>query len=134
MTTEPDNLATARCYLQAIEAGATGDDLASFYTPDAVQEEFPNRLNPRGRRRGLDGILEGAQRGQQLLSGQRYEVLRALASGDSVALEVLWVATLAIAIADLPAGFEMRAHFAMFIDFRDGKIAAQRNYDCFDPW
>jgi ketosteroid isomerase-like protein len=32
------------------------------------------------------------------------------------------------------AGAEMRAHSAMFIEFRDGKIVAQRNYDRFQPW
>jgi ketosteroid isomerase-like protein len=31
-------------------------------------------------------------------------------------------------------GDVMRAHFATFIEFRDGKIVAQRNYDCFEPW
>ena len=26
------------------------------------------------------------------------------------------------------------ARFAIFLDFRDGRIVRQRNYDCFDPW
>jgi hypothetical protein len=26
-----------------------------------------------------------------------------------------------------------RASFAVFLECHDGKIAAQRNYDCFDP-
>jgi len=30
------------------------------------------------------------------------------------------------------AGSEMHAHFAVFLDFRDGKIARQRSCDCFD--
>jgi len=41
---------------------------------------------------------------------------------------------LAVPLATLPAGSQMRAHFAMFLDFEDGKITSQRNYDCFDPW
>jgi ketosteroid isomerase-like protein len=49
-------------------------------------------------------------------------------------LEVIWTGTLAVPMATLAAGAEMRAHFAVFLDFRDGKIAAQHNYDCFDPW
>jgi len=28
----------------------------------------------------------------------------------------------------------MRAHSAMFFEFRDGKIASQKNYDCFKAW
>jgi ketosteroid isomerase-like protein len=32
------------------------------------------------------------------------------------------------------SGAEMRAHSAMFIEFRVGKIVAQRNYDWFEPW
>lgn len=46
-----DNLAIARSYLEAIERGATGDELADFFTGDAVQEEFSNRLSPQGARR-----------------------------------------------------------------------------------
>lgn len=34
----------------------------------------------------------------------------------------------------LAAGDEMRAHFAMFLDFEDGLIRGQRNYDCFEPF
>jgi hypothetical protein len=33
-----------------------------------------------------------------------------------------------------PAGSVMRARFAQFFELRDGKIAKQRNYDCFYPW
>jgi ketosteroid isomerase-like protein len=28
----------------------------------------------------------------------------------------------------------MRAHIAAFLEFRDGKIVAQRNYDCYEPF
>ena len=31
-------------------------------------------------------------------------------------------------------GTTMRARFAIFFEFRNGQIARQRNYDCFDPW
>ena len=41
---------------------------------------------------------------------------------------------LAIPLGTLPAGGEMRARFAVFLQFRDGKIVSQRNYDCFEPW
>ena len=134
MAPQPDNIALARRYLQAIESGSTGADLASFFTSDVVQEEFPNRLVAQGARRDLNAVLEGAARGQQVIARQRYEVRNALATGDQVALEVVWTATLAVPVGSLPAGGEMRAHFAVFLEFRDGQIAAQRNYDCFDPF
>jgi ketosteroid isomerase-like protein len=51
-----------------------------------------------------------------------------------MAIEVQWTGTLAVALGTLPAGGEMRARFAMFLELRDGKIARQRNYDCFEPW
>ena len=134
MGTGSDNLALARSYLEAIERGATGDELADFFTDDVVQEEFPNRLTPQGARRGLAEILEGAERGQKVMRKQRFELLHALAEGDHVALEVRWTGTLAIPLGSLPAGGEMRARFGVFLDFRDGRIHRQRNYDCFDPW
>ncbi len=63
-----------------------------------------------------------------------YEIKNAVVSGDSVAVEVLWTGTLAIAFGTLTAGSQMRAHSAMFFEFKDGRIASQRNYDCFEPW
>ncbi len=59
---------------------------------------------------------------------------QAVAEGDRVAMEVRWTGTLAVAMGSLPAGGTMRAHFGVFLYFRDGKIAGQRNYDCFEPW
>ena len=130
----PTHLDFIRRYLTAIEQGATGDALAAFYTPDAVQEEFPNRLMPNGARRDLAAILEGAVRGQKVLTAQTYEIVSAVESGDRVALELIWTGTLAVPIGSLPAGGQMRAHFAVFVDMREGRIASQRNYDCFDAF
>src|SRR4051812_49269709 len=134
MTVEEENLAAARRYLTAVESGATGDALAAFYAADVVQEELPNRLTPHGARRDLRAILGAADRGAQVMAAQRYEIDTALASGDSVALEVRWTGTLAVPVGSLPAGGEMRARFAVFLEFRNGQIVAQRNYDCFEPF
>ncbi|GLC24697.1 nuclear transport factor 2 family protein [Roseisolibacter agri] len=128
------NLEAARRYLAAIEGGATGAALAAFYTPDVEQVEYPNRLLPMGATRDLAALLDGAVRGQQVVRAQRYEVRAAHASGDHVVLELLWVATLARSIGMLLPGHEMRAHFAVVLEYRDGRIARQRNYDCFEPF
>jgi hypothetical protein len=57
-----------------------------------------------------------------------------MVQGNRVALETLWVGVLAVPFGALPAGGEMRAHFAMFIEFDGDRIRAQRNYDCFEPF
>ena len=133
-TLEADNLARARRYIQDIERGLTWAALAAYFAPGVIQEEFPNRLVPQGARRDLAAILEGAERGQQVMRAQRYDILNAIADGDYVALEVAWTGTLAIPVGTLAAGGEMRARFAVFLQFGDGKIVRQRNYDCFEPW
>jgi len=128
------NLKTAQQYLAALEQRVDRNTLAGFFAPDVVQEEFPNRLMPTGARRDLTAILDGHERGQELMSGQRFEIKGALVSDNLVALEVLWTGTLAVALGSLPEGGQMRAHFAVFLEFRDGKIVTQRNYDCFEAW
>jgi ketosteroid isomerase-like protein len=128
------NVDVVRKYLAAIESGATGPALAAFFTDDAVAEELPNRLVPNGARRDLKAILAAAEAGQRVLESQRYEIRSVLATANRIALEVRWVGILAVPLAGIAAGGEMRAQFAMFLELRDGKIAVQRNYDCFDPW
>lgn len=134
MPFDPENLDRARRYLEAIEAGATGDELGCFFAPDVVQEEFPNRFVPQGARRDLLAILDAAARGRAAMSSQSYRILHAVGDGNELALEIEWEGTLAIPIGQLPAGEKMRARFAVFLQYRDGKIVAQRNYDCFEPW
>ena len=128
------NIDAARRYLAAIEAGATGPALAQYFATDIEFVGMPNRLAPQGVRQDLAGMLAASERGQQVIARQTYEVRSVLAGGERVALEVEWSGTLKVPLGTLPAGGVMRAHFAMFLDFRDGKIAAQRNYDCFEPF
>jgi ketosteroid isomerase-like protein len=136
---ERANLERARRYLAAIEATSNESESARagaepFFAPDVVQQEFPNRLVPNGATRDLAALREGAERGRKVLRSQRYEVRWAYASGDTVILETLWVGTLAVPIGTLAAGGEMRAHFAVVLEFREGLIVRQRNYDCFEPF
>ncbi|MFH8610571.1 nuclear transport factor 2 family protein [Streptomyces sp. NPDC018029] len=126
------NIETALRYHQAVSQGATGEELARFFHEEVVQQEFPNSLFPDGVRRDLATVLKDSERGQQVISQQRFEVHNTVAANDVVALEVTWTGTLAVPLGDLPAGHELRAHIAVFLEFRDGKIHAQRNYDCYE--
>jgi ketosteroid isomerase-like protein len=128
------NLERARAYLRAIENRVSEEELASFFSPDVVVEQFPNRLVPKIVKSGLADIKRESAKGKKSVSGQTYTVRNAVASGDWVALHVDWEGVLAIPVASLEAGAAMRAYFAMFLHFRDGKIVHQSNYDCFEPW
>lgn len=123
-----------RQYFAALEQGATGDALAAFYDPDVVQEEFPNRLLPNGARRDLAEILAAADRGQAVIHDHRYELLSVVVDGDRVAVEFVWSGVLVVDAGSLAAGTTLRGRFASFLEFRDGRVIAQRSYDCFDPW
>ena len=131
---ESPALAFIRSYLEALESGMLGDELARFFNPDAEQVELPNKLNPNGGRSDLQTLLKRAQQGQGLLQSQKYEVQSFVEQEGRVAVEAKWSAVLAVPLGPLPAGHSMRAHFAMFFEFRNGRISAQRNYDCFEPW
>ena len=120
--------------MAAIEAGASFDELSEFFTPDVLQEEFPNRLSPAGARRDLAALREASEKGRKVMTAQRYEIVSAVVQGDSVALEVRWSGTLAAPFDTIPPGGEMRARFGVFLEFRGGRIARQRNYDCIEPW
>jgi len=132
--TTTDNLAIARKYLEALEHGAEGGTLADFFTKDVVQEEFPNRLSPIGAHRDLKALLDSAKKGKKVMRAQKFDVVNSIVDGDNVALEVFWSGYLAVPVDTLPADSEMRAHISIWLEFKDGKIANQRNYDCFDPW
>lgn len=121
-------------YFAALERNVTGDALAALYHPDVVQEEFPNRLMPNGARRDLAGILVAAERGQNVIREHRYEILSIVVDGERAAVEFLWSGTLVIPLGTLAAGAVMRGRFASFLEFRDGRVIAQRSYDCFEPW
>ena len=121
------NLQLAKDYIAALERGAPADVLAAFYSLEVVQEEYPNRMLEQGVRRSLQELLDAHERNCALMRSQRYALRNTIASGDTVILEVDW--------AGVPAagGDALRGHFAVFLEFRGGRIVRQRNYDCFAP-
>ena len=129
-----ENLETIRSYLAALASGVVGAPLAAYFTPDAVQVEYPNRLNPNGGQSDLATLLVRAEQGQRMLSKQSYRILTELVQGNQVAIEAEWTGVLAIGVGTLAPGAQMKAHFAMFFELKNGKIRSQRNYDCFQPW
>ncbi|MGZ4825704.1 MAG: nuclear transport factor 2 family protein [Terriglobales bacterium] len=128
------NLKFAREYIRAIEAGATGEALARFFAPDVIIQEMPSRISPHGSTSDLAKALQGAERGKQLFQRQTYTITNIFGVGNRVALEMDWLGVTAMPVQNLPAGSEIRDHVAVFLEFRDNRIARQRTYDCFEPW
>jgi ketosteroid isomerase-like protein len=120
-------------YLTSIEAGNFAN-IADLFAPNAVIEQLPNRIYPNGIKAGVSGMAESFEKGRKLLRTQSYQIMNRVVDGDRVSIEVLWTGKLAMAFGSLSAGSEIRAHSAMFFEFKDGKIVVQRNYDCFEPW
>src|SRR5262245_14806154 len=127
-------LEVAKHYLSRLSDGAGPEELDSFFAPDVIQEEFPNRLRPNGAAGNLQAMKEARARGLALLKAERFELVNAVAGDVQVAMEVIWTGTVRDAAGPFAAGQALRARFALFMEFRDGRIVRQRNYDCFDPW
>lgn len=128
------NVIRARDYIAAMARGASREKLASFLAPNVVQQEFSNRVAPQGVRRNLAQMLESYERGKQLLASQSYEIRNAFGAAACVALEVEWRGKLAVSAGGIPAGTNFHAHFSVILEFLGGRIVAQHNYDCYDPF
>ncbi len=136
LPTEHPSLQLVLDYLRAIEQNAEEAELSSFFAPDVKQHEFPNRLVERGAARGLEQILAGSRKGRLVVQNQRYLVNNALvdADGARVAIELTWKAELKVPLGSLPIGSTMTANCGVFFRLEAGRIAAQHNYDCFEPF
>jgi len=110
------------------------ESVASFFAPDAIFQEFPNRIAPQGRIRRFADLGAAYEQGRKIIQSQTYQVQRIIEDGDEVAVELEWRGILAVPVMNLPAGSEMKAFVAMFLTFRDGRIISQRNYDCYPPF
>ncbi len=132
----PDHphLRLVRDYLRAIEDEVDEASLSGFLAPDIVQREYPNRLVERGAVRDLAALLAGSRKGRSVVENQRYVIQSALVQDERVAIEVSWSARLKVALGKLAAGDTMTAQSAMFFRVRDGRLAEQHNFDCFEPF
>ena len=129
-----DNEKTVLAFLKMMEERKSSDELNQFYHPETEQVEYPNAVTKNTAFRKLQDLKDGSDRGRKIMTKEEYEVKKLYTVGDTVILEAVWKATIAIPIGTIPAGGQMVAYFAQFFDFKDGKIYRQRNYDCFEPF
>lgn len=128
--------------------------LPAFLHEQIQQIEYPNLLNPKGAASDYKTILLRAQAAKSMIAESRFEVQSVLVADPSsdkgstsddsaeagseetgvmAAIEALWTGTISKDVNEkLKRGLVLKARFAMFFEFRDGKIFRQKNYDCFD--
>ena len=127
-------LELVRAYLRALETDADEAHIASFFRLDVEQREHPNRLVERGVTRNLAELIAGYRKGRAVVQDQRFELKSAVVDGERVAVEVSWSARVKVPLGKLAPGDTMRAESAMFFRIVGGRIAEQRNFDCFEPF
>lgn len=121
-------------FLKTLQNRNSAEALIQFYHKDVEQIEFPNTLTKEKTVRNLEDLKQAAEKGKKVLLSEEYEVVKSYSFGNTVVIEALWTGTLAIPIGKIPAGGQMKANFAQFFEFEDGRIIKQRNYDCFEPF
>ncbi|HRH64709.1 MAG TPA: nuclear transport factor 2 family protein [Bacteroidia bacterium] len=127
----PDILHIARKLLADLADGKSGAELANYFSPAVRQIEYPNMLNVHGGISDIKTIMDRADKGKQIVASQSYDIQREFVSGNTVIFEVVWRGVFTLPVGKTPAGEEIKAFFALFMEFENGKIVVQRNYDCF---
>jgi ketosteroid isomerase-like protein len=127
------NEETVRAYFNELQAGSDANRLDRYFSPDIVQTEFPNLLNPTGQTRTRARLLADFSRAADVVAHPKYDIVALHSLGDRVIAEVLWSAAVKAPIGYLAPGDSMTALCAIFFEMESGRIRRQRNYDCFMP-
>jgi hypothetical protein len=131
---QTDIEAIAIDFIKTLQNRTSGEELLRFYHPDIEQIEFPNAVTKNKAIRNLNDLKAGAEKGKKVLQKEEYEVVKSYSFENTVIIEAIWTGTLAVPLGNIPVGGTMKAYFAQFYEFKDGKIVKLRNYDCFDPF
>src|SRR5215467_1074144 len=100
----------ARAFVQAVAAQAPWAEIEPYYAPDVSQEEFLDRLLPKGAVRNLEALRDAS------------------ATRKVIKAPSIWTGTLAVDFGTLKPVDQLRARFAQIFEFKDGLIWRQRNY------
>ena len=119
-------------FLKTLETRTDFEELIPFYHPEVEQIEYPNLLTTVKTCRSLDDLRNAAEKGKGVLQSEKYEIINKYTAESVVIVEVVWRGILDIPIGKLKPGDTMKAYFAQFYEFKDGRIIRQRNYDCFE--
>jgi predicted metal-dependent hydrolase len=76
----------ATAFVQAVAAQAPWAEIEPYYAPDVSQEEFPNRLLPKGAVRNLKALRDSSAKNRKVIKAQTIEIVNAVWSGQCVVL------------------------------------------------
>ena len=119
-------------FLKTLEHRKSFDDLLPFYHKDIEQVEVPNLLNSKKTIRSLKELKIASEKGASVIQNERYHIVNKYICDRAVIVEVIWSGQLSQTLGRLDVGEELKAYFAQFYEFENGKIIKQRNYDCFE--
>ena len=128
------NLRLMQQYIALLnDPAASIEDVKAYFDESIIWKEMPNLFAPAGRASDYQTILASWAKGREYLPEQTYTLRQAIASGDTVALEISWLGRVTKSLPPFSAGTQFSARVAIFLRFRDGKIVSQTDYPCYDP-
>lgn len=128
---EKTNVEAALSFVRAVEE-MNGQEMEGYFSPDVQQIEMPNAFKKSAEIRDLDALKVAIEKTKGVIEHQRYDILKTIASGDIVVLEMIWHGTVVVDLPPLRTGQKLRAQCVAIFEFKDGQVIRLRNYDCFD--
>ncbi|SEW14135.1 nuclear transport factor 2 family protein [Chitinophaga arvensicola] len=128
-----EKLALIYRYFQLLESfSADPVEFARIFHPNIIQTEYPNQLSNEIKQRNFDIMLESMVTNKIILKSQHFSVLKVVESGNTLVVEAKWTGEIGVDAGQFRRGQVMKAFICTIIEFRDGKIYRQRNYDCYE--
>ncbi|PSL49439.1 ketosteroid isomerase-like protein [Chitinophaga niastensis] len=128
-----EKLALVYRYFQLLESfSADPVEFASIFHPNIIQTEYPNQLSNDIKQRNFDIMLESMVTNKIILKSQHFSVLKVVEAGNTLVVEAKWTGEIGVDAGRFRRGQVMKAFICTIIEFRDGKIYRQRNYDCYE--
>ncbi|MBL0217930.1 MAG: nuclear transport factor 2 family protein [Myxococcales bacterium] len=103
---------------------SVGIERALFHHDDIEVVEHPNKLNPTGKRYDKAALRAAGERGKALLASEHYAIRSMIVEGERAAVMTVWTGI-------VNDGRQLTAQICSIIEFRDGKVWRQEQFDCF---
>jgi len=129
MSIESESLATVREYIDAYNRDVRHAQ-EQFFADEFEWIEGPTAWFPEGRSGGRRELLQAVSLSESALRDESIEITSTIASGNAVALEGIWRATVTDAGIGIPVGSKLEVPLAQFLRVKGGKIMSSHEYVC----